>query len=322
MHKSQSAGRVLCAFALLLIAPSCTGAPEVETSSVDLPFYEFAVPLQFPVRLTPTGRLSFDPINESSGLTASRKSPGVYWTHNDSGDWARIFAIREDGTIVAPPANLNSPFQGFRIEGARNKDWESICTDNSGNLIIADTGNNANRRKDLGFYIVPEFDPSDPGSPEAIRHIKVFFPDQDMAQKRKKNYDCEAVFFAHGKIHVLTKHRADANSTLYRLDSTEGDQPIPLTPLARYVSRDMVTGADCTPDGKRLAVLTLDAIWVFDAPENGIWFEGRARRLPILAGQCEAITWKDDSTLLVTNEQRNIFTVDINNFVEVLRVTR
>lgn len=32
-------------------------------------------------------------IKESSGLAASRKHPGVYWTHNDSDDGPYVYAV-------------------------------------------------------------------------------------------------------------------------------------------------------------------------------------------------------------------------------------
>ena len=53
-------------------------------------------------RLTPYAKIDFDQITESSGLVKSRKYPSVYWTHNDSGDSARIFAITEIGKIIKP----------------------------------------------------------------------------------------------------------------------------------------------------------------------------------------------------------------------------
>lgn len=308
--------RLLCLACLCAVGH--VGAEVEETQTSDgLDLYEYTVPLQFPVRLQPVGKIDFSPINESSGIAASRKFPGVYWTHNDSGDWARIFAIDEKGNIITPPAKEDAPFMGFGISDARNRDWESICTDDKGNLIIADTGNNSNRRDDLGFYIVPEFDPRTESGGKASKHVRIFFPDQKRSPQSRKNYDCESVFYAHGKIHVFTKHRGDANSTLYRLDTLEGDEPIALTPVARFVARNMVTDADCTPDGKRLAVLALDSLWVFDAPEDGgLWFEGSARWLPIIAGQCEAVTWVDDNTLLLTNEQRSVFKASVDTLHE------
>src|SRR6267142_6134039 len=36
-------------------------------------------------------------IDESSGIVASRTSPGMYWTHNDSGDGPFIYAFDDRG---------------------------------------------------------------------------------------------------------------------------------------------------------------------------------------------------------------------------------
>ena len=38
-------------------------------------------------------RISDPRITESSGLAASKLHPGVYWTHNDSGDGPYVYAI-------------------------------------------------------------------------------------------------------------------------------------------------------------------------------------------------------------------------------------
>ena len=39
-------------------------------------------------------------INESSGVAASRMYPGYLWTHNDSGDSARLFLIATNGKTL------------------------------------------------------------------------------------------------------------------------------------------------------------------------------------------------------------------------------
>src|ERR1700741_1476633 len=43
------------------------------------------------------GRLDAPAVNESSGLIASRTNPGLYWTHNDSGDGPNLYALDEYG---------------------------------------------------------------------------------------------------------------------------------------------------------------------------------------------------------------------------------
>ena len=74
----------------------------------------------------------------------------VFWVHNDSGDIARIFPVRRDGTSIIPP---DSESDGVLIKNGSNLDWEDIAFDNMGNIVIGACGNNANKRKDLGIYV-------------------------------------------------------------------------------------------------------------------------------------------------------------------------
>ena len=93
-------------------------------------------------------RIELPEISESSGLVKSRTQRGVFWTHNDSGDRPRIFAIDAQGRLLGE----------FAVEGALARDWEDIAIDDAGNLYIGDVGNNANQRRDLVVYRVPEPD--------------------------------------------------------------------------------------------------------------------------------------------------------------------
>ena len=58
------------------------------------------------------GRLDHKLIPESSGVIASRRHDGVFWTHNDSGNGPTIFAIRRDGKLL-----------GQYTLNVRNNDW-------------------------------------------------------------------------------------------------------------------------------------------------------------------------------------------------------
>src|SRR5210317_1822135 len=89
------------------------------------------------------------PIKEMSGIARSVSYPGVFWVLNDSGDEARIFAIKQDGKNVLPtysrfsyygeePEEGKELWQGFPVLYAENVDWESMTID-SNYLYIADT---------------------------------------------------------------------------------------------------------------------------------------------------------------------------------------
>ena len=72
---------------------------------------------------------------------------------------------------------------------------------------------------------------------------------------------------------------------------------------------------DVSPDGKRLAVLTYVALWIFERPgDDDRWLQGKSEAIPLdraLVKQNEAIGWETNRTLLMTNEQRDIFRITL-----------
>jgi hypothetical protein len=102
---------------------------------------------------TETGRLSDPAIVEASGIAASRLDPSVLWIHNDSGDTARVFAVRTDGSPVAQ----------LVLDGVEAIDFEDIaaapCLDGTpACLWIADTGDNRHARPEAAIYVTHEPD--------------------------------------------------------------------------------------------------------------------------------------------------------------------
>src|SRR3954454_20418778 len=76
-------------------------------------------------------------ISESSGLAASRLTPGAYWTHNDSGDGPFIYAFDTRGDSLGI----------FRVVGAQARDWEDMASGPGSErgksyLYIGDIGDN------------------------------------------------------------------------------------------------------------------------------------------------------------------------------------
>lgn len=81
-------------------------------------------------------------ITESSGVAAG---PGVLWTHNDSGDSARFFALDRRCRTLAT----------YSVVGARATDWEDMAR-GAGALWFGDIGDNASTRSGVVVYRVPE----------------------------------------------------------------------------------------------------------------------------------------------------------------------
>lgn len=287
--------------------------------------------------LKPQAMANHKPIDEMSGIARSRTYEGVYWVHNDSGDRARIFPIRLDGSVIIPPfvsrrdssdrpEDPTAVYEGVQIEGAVNIDWEDIACDGD-TLYIADVGNNGNARRDLAVYVVKEPNPEATLQAHTLKRLPVAYPDQKAFPGDVWHFDCEAIFVFQGKLYFLTKHRAprqlstpENGTKLYRLDTQHTDRVNTLTLVDTH--NDLggwVTAAAMSPDERRLAVLCQapqQSIWLFERPTHGDKFltEGKAKRIPIQNGkQCEAIEWVDNRRLVVTNEQREISVVEVDS---------
>jgi hypothetical protein len=107
-----------------------------------------------------------DELRESSGVVVSRTQPGVFWSHNDSGDGPNLYAIDISGRLLAR----------VTVTNAMARDWEDIssgpCPAGGANagpaqpsacLYVADIGDNNEVRREVTIYIVvePKVDGSD-----------------------------------------------------------------------------------------------------------------------------------------------------------------
>lgn len=257
----------------------------------------------------PAGRIEAAAVEESSGLAHSRQEAGLWWTHNDSGHTPHLFPMSDTGAVRGAPV---------LIEGAENVDWEDLAADDRGQLWISDLGNNRNRRRDLKVYVIDE--PLRDGGilPESVpvkRVLRVRYPDQQAFPPPDRNFDSEAIFVRDQILYVLTKHRSDADTKLYRLADDGGEAEQVLEYIQTFPDIGMVTGAALHADGRRLAVLTYTGVWLFETDgKTERFLSGRVAHLPAAFrawGQVEGIDWLDDETLLISNEQRDLFRIPV-----------
>lgn len=276
--------------------------------------------------------IEFAAISELSGIAKSQYAD-AYWVHNDSGDSPRLFAIDSNGRVIIPPFLRNQyhgeavergkePYPGMTIELSANIDWEDI-TIADGNIYIADMGNNGNARRDLGIYVVTEPNPRAIFRARPLQFIPVSYPDQDSYPPQQWHFDSEAIFVHDGAIYVLTKHRGEgifqlaSGTNLYRLTDWQTDRINVLEKVDSHPDVFFATGADLSPNREWVAVSGYTELWLFPVPDDGNgWFSGEARRtgLSMLnSGIIEAITWVDDSTLLIGNERGGVFQVSVDD---------
>lgn len=185
---------------------------------------------------TSTGKLESEELAEVSGVVASSLHAGVYFTHNDSGDLPRFYAIDSSGKSLAT----------YEVDGAFAVDWEDAaggpCPSGSC-LYLADIGDNLAKRTNLTIYRVVEPTQIEPGTHHvASEPLPFTYPDG--------SHDAETLLVhpKTGELFVVTKVLLGASS-LYRF-------PMPLTPGSAAVLEKV--GEVAPPGG--LARFTAGAI--------------------------------------------------------------
>jgi hypothetical protein len=195
-------------------------------------------------------------ITESSGLAASRTTPGAYWTHNDSGDGPFIYAFDTRGDSLGI----------FRVTGAQAVDWEDMAAGpgpqaGKSYLYLGDIGDNNEARDEVVVYRVLEpsltaatrkLTKARPGSTEPAEAIRLKYPDG--------KHDAEALLVhpTTGNIYIVNKVPI-ANPVVYEATApfTSG-QLVTMRRLGEIrvpsIFGGVVTGGSISPDGRRVAL--------------------------------------------------------------------
>jgi hypothetical protein len=254
-------------------------------------------------------------VSESSGVAASRSRPGLFWTHNDSGDGPFLYRFDRQGKKKGV----------WLIAGATARDAED-CAAGPGPekgrsyLYLGDIGDNASERRDCVVWRVPEPDlPEDaavtskdqPHRTAPAEALAFTYPDSP--------HDCEALLVhpVSGEIYLVTKERTKATSSVYKFPPhlVPGQRSL-LTRVAELrlnsaslTGASFVTGGDIAPDGRKVILRDYLQLYELTLPQEASHFDAiwnqqpRTIPSPVMI-QAEAVCYglMSDS-LYLTSEQ-------------------
>ncbi|HZF38345.1 MAG TPA: hypothetical protein VE715_05960 [Blastocatellia bacterium] len=254
-------------------------------------------------------------IKESSGIAASRRNTGIFWTHNDSGDGPFIYAFDRQGKHRGV----------WRVAGAGAVDWEDMAIGpgpirGKSYLYIGDIGDNSKKRNQITVYRVsePRITPKDssstvqnPRETDAADVIRLKYPDG--------KYDAETLLIhpVTGDLYIITKVMGAA-ARVYKLRAPapkSGVSPLSYVGEFRFPNSFLgfVTGGDISPDGRRVVISDYLGACELILPDRwGIAFDEiwKQSPLPVDIGgfpgvrrQGEAICYRADGlAILATSE--------------------
>lgn len=217
-------------------------------------------------------------IAESSGLAASHRHRGVYWTHNDSDDGPYVYAVDSRGRTVAT----------VTLRGVDPRDVEGISVTPSGQVYVGDIGDNLDGEwPEVWIYRFAEPEQLADTTVDVVRY-RVQYADGP------RNAEALMVHPRTGRVYIASKETAD-RAGLYA-------GPRELTPdgvntFTRVDQVPWVTDGAFSPDGRHLALRGY--LWASEYT----WRDGKLgdrRRLPApLRGQGEAVTYTADGRSLL-----------------------
>lgn len=219
-------------------------------------------------------------IKESSGLAASRLHPGVYWTHNDSGDGPYLYAV--DGGTGETVARITLSGIGSP------RDVEAISIGPGNQIYVGDIGDN------LGgtwpYVWIYRLDEPKTLKDQTVRATQYVVKYED----GPRNAESMVVDPKTGRAYIIDKDEDGGH--LYQ-------GPATLSPSGDNIFRPIAavdlwaTDAALSPDGRQLAVRGYF---------GGIWYDWnggaikRGGRLDVpLQRQGESVTYSVDGTKLL-----------------------
>lgn len=260
-------------------------------------------------------RLENEKIAESSGLAVSRREAGLFWTHNDSGDAARLYAFdlqgRDRGTIL--------------LEGVLAFDWEDMASWTRGGkpcLLVGDVGNNGLGAAVHMLYVVeePPLGQTPAAEPLVVKPLQtIYFSYED------DHYNCEALAIdPTSQTVLLATKQAGLECNVFSLPLPPEGQPgvrrqqdaagnnqerALVAHKIATLAIPSATAMDISPDGLRAVIGTYGDAYLYTRTADESWDAAFARK-PLVVRLPERIQGEsiafgaDGRSLYLTSEKR------------------
>jgi hypothetical protein len=237
------------------------------------------------------GKMNKEEVKESSGIELTEDNN--FWTHADGGNLPVLYKVDATGKLL----------DVLEVPSTTNEDWEDLAKDEEGHIYIGDFGNNENKRHNLRIF---RFKEQAAGQVDTIRFT---YADQKLfpPEKADRNFDCEAFFYHRHHLYLFTKDRGKNELVkVYKVPATPGSYEAQAIDSIQIST--MITAADISPDGKKMALLGYGNIYLFDIKGTDDFFGGEKYCIPFeKTGQAEALVFINNTDFVFTNEGGKIF---------------
>lgn len=246
---------------------------------------------------------------EASGLAASRRSPDILWSHNDSGGTPSVYALKTDGTHLGV----------FTLKGVDSYDEEDMAADDKF-LYLGNIGDNKMIRETIVIHRFPEPPISLDQAPvdvaiDAYDTLTLTYPDGP------KDAETLLVDPTDSSIYIVTKNQQ--YSRVYRVptpiawngETSELELVVKKLPLLR-----LTTAGDISPNGDMIVIRDYTRALLWQRLPGDTIAETLTKEscnVPVNGwGQEEAICFHRDGTGYFTVPEKTVLSKSTIRFYE------
>ncbi len=263
-------------------------------------------------RVVWTGDLANEQLKEASGLAPSYRKPDVYFSMNDSGNAAELFALRSDGTHAGVWAINYSGRHDF-------EDMAAFAFNGERYLLVADTGDNLYWRPVVRLLIIaePDLDRITEEALEPAWVINLRYPDGP------RDVEAVAVDEATEQVFLISKRRIPPE--IFCVPLRPDEKLVTATYVGRLGALPQPSGRDLREDpewgsyrssptalgmkGDKAVVITYRDGYLFSRRKGESWVDAFAKAperipLPHLRGLEAGTFHASENKFLIVNERK------------------
>jgi hypothetical protein len=236
------------------------------------------------------GLIEYPAIREASGMAASRKNPGVLWTHNDSDNENRLFAFNLRGRHLGQ----------YYIGSVPNRDWEDMAVgpgpiEGEQYLYVGDIGDNS--AEHYIKYIYRILEPSVDSSQSPVDSILTDF---DVIAYRYPDgeRDAETLLVDPKTKDIYIVSKREDSVRVYRAAFPQDTEGVLMLEYVTSINIKHITGGDISSNGSEILLKTYTTVyyWYRSARQS---IAETLNKDPLIVPyvpepQGEAITWAPD----------------------------
>ena len=185
---------------------------------------------------------------EISGMVVSGTD---LWAEADGGNPNAIYRIDRATGSILQTVTITNGTNASTGSVTTTEDWEDIAV-SSTHLYIADVGNNDGNRENLKIYRIAKASIGAGATVSVTADVISFtYPNQGsppfVSAPQANDFDCEALVFHNGKLHLFTKNWVNNWTRHYSVPDMAGSHVATLEDSLNVAG--LITGADIAPNG-------------------------------------------------------------------------